>query len=221
MNSHFLKIMRSIICLVFFFISASPIYAAKSDKLDMQMVLDLNKNNGLVEIVEGKDNAPVVIVEYASLTCPHCADFYLNVLPQIREKYIKTGKVRFIFRELAWDPYALAGSVIARCVSPIRYEGVVRAFFSNQSEWLLGTADHARDYIFQVGKNAGLTQDQITACLENKKIINAIDNNFKLAHDKLGIDGTPAFIINGAKHVGDMSFKQISMMIDAALASAK
>ncbi|MCB1529781.1 MAG: DsbA family protein [Rhodospirillales bacterium] len=143
----------------------------------------------------GEPKAPVKVVEYSSLTCGHCAHFHKDTLPAIKEKYISTGQVYFQFEDFPLNAPALQASLIARCLPENRYIGFVDLLFKTQDTWALRA-----DYIVpltQDAKLAGLGEDGVEACLENKKIRNEIADAIKHATGKWNIRSTPSFIISG------------------------
>ncbi|WP_332060660.1 MULTISPECIES: DsbA family protein [unclassified Bartonella] len=164
--------------------------------------------------VEGEANAPVTIIEYASLTCAHCAHFYNDILPQIRKKYIKTGKVKLIFRDFAYDPRATAGFMLARCVPEDRYFPLIEVLFQKQHEW--AWAQDALTPLKKIGLMAGLTDEKFNSCLKNQSILEEVNASFE--HGKeLGVTATPTFFINGNKYEGVMSVETFFSVIDSFL----
>ena len=161
----------------------------------------------------GVDNAPVQIVEYASATCGHCGDFHTKTLPEIKEKYIDTGKVKFVLRDLPWDNRAFAVSTIARCSGD--YYSFMSAFMSTQASWVA-----SKDFmgaIKQVARLGGMDGEKITECLSDETITSKITEGRGVA-EKLGVTGTPSFFINGELHPGALTVKKMSDIIDAELA---
>ncbi|WP_455475758.1 DsbA family protein [Bartonella sp. B17] len=177
--------------------------------VDMSKILQLSK---VKDKIEGEENAPVTIVEYASVTCFHCASFYNDVLPQIRKKYIKTGKAKLIFREFAFDPRATAGFMLARCVPEDRYFPLIGILFEKQQEWAF-----VRDALTPLKKiafMAGFTEESFNACLTNQSILNEVNASFE--HGKeFGVKATPTFFINGNMYEGTMSVEALSLVIDS------
>lgn len=167
------------------------------------------------DMAEGNADAPVTIIEYASLTCGHCADFYQNTLPQIREKYIKTGKVRLIFREFAYDPRAAAGFMLARCAPEDRYFLLIQVLFEKHMEWAF--ASDAKAPLLRIAKLAGFTDQSFEACLKNQKLLDGLNAVAQRGKDEFGITATPTFLINGRKYEGALSFEQMSAIIDSML----
>ncbi|EJF81985.1 DsbA family protein [Bartonella doshiae] len=179
--------------------------------VDMDEVLKAGK---VKDRVEGEENAPVTIVEYASLTCTHCANFYNDVLPQIRKKYIKTGKVRFIFREYAFDARATAGFMLARCAPEDRYFPLIEILFQKQNEWVF--VKDAVTPLKKISLMAGFTDESFKACLKNQSILEEVNASFERGRE-LGVTGTPTFFINGKMHEGVMSVESFFSVIDSFL----
>ncbi|WP_026017302.1 DsbA family protein [Bartonella birtlesii] len=186
--------------------------SAKSvSTIDMAEVLQSGK---VRDRFEGELDAPVTIVEYASLTCIHCAHFYNDILPQIRKKYIKTGKVRLIFREYAFEPRATAGFMLARCAPEDRYFPLIEVLFQKQSEWIF-----ERDVLTplkEISLKADFTDESFKACLTNQSILDEVNASFERGKE-LGVTATPTFFINGNKYEGVMSVENFSSVIDGFL----
>lgn len=168
----------------------------------------------LKEMIYGKEDAPVTIVEYASLTCPHCADFTLNTFPKIKEKYIDTGKVRLIFREFPFDPRATAAFMLARCAPEDRYFPMVNVFFQQLQQWAMAQDGEAA--LLQIAKLAGFTQESFQACLTNQELLDDI-NGVRERGSSYGVNATPTFFINGQKYAGSLSVDDMSAIIDKLL----
>ena len=168
----------------------------------------------LPEMMLGKADAPVTIVEYASMTCPHCATFHATTLPEIKTKYIDTGKARMIFREFPFDPRAEAGFMLARC-SEDKYFAMVDVLFKQQSNW--ARAEDAQAALLQISKLAGFSQESFTACLTNQKLLEDIRAVRTRGADEFKVDSTPTFFINGDKYAGALTVGELSAIIDAKL----
>ena len=179
--------------------------------VDMTKLLEPGKGK---EMVEGKADAPVTIVEYASLTCSHCGDFYRETLPSIRDKYIKTGKARLVFREFAYDARAQAGYMLARCVPEDRYFPMLQVLFERQMEW--AAADDALPPLKKIAALAGLDENGVDACLKNQSVLDEVKSSFERGKE-FGVTSTPTFFINGKKYEGALSVDEMSSVIDSFL----
>jgi protein-disulfide isomerase len=171
---------------------------------------------GAEEMSLGKADAPVTVIEYASVTCPHCAAFNEQVYPDFKAKYIDTGQVRYVFREYLTGPVpiAMAGFLIARCAGKDKYFGVIDALFRSQAEMV---QSDPRSVLFRVGNSAGLTNEQITACVSDQEQITALEGRVKKAVEQDKIMATPSFIINGKKLEGEQSLAQFDAAIQPLL----
>jgi len=170
----------------------------------------------LPDMIEGSADAPVTMVEYASFTCNHCADFATRTMPEIREKYIKTGKLRLIFREFAFDPRAAAASMLVRCVPEDRYFPFVQLLFEKQPEWAF--VQDAKPPLIQFSKLAGLDEEAFNACIARQPLLEGINATLTRGRDEFGVSATPTFFINGKKYAGALSVDALSAIIDGELA---
>ena len=168
----------------------------------------------LPEMSIGKEDAPVTIVEYMSMTCPHCAAFHRETFDAIKEKYVDTGKVRFILREFPLDNKAVAAIMLARCAPEGQGFPLVSALFKSQMTW--ATAADARGALLQMSKLAGFTQETFEACLTNQKLLDDVLKVRETGGKDFGVDSTPTFFINGQRYAGGMSVEEMSTIIDAA-----
>jgi len=176
-----------------------------------------NKENIYLDMVKGNSDAKVTIVEYASFTCPYCATFHKEIFPQLKEQYIDTGKVKFIYREVYFDAPGLWGGLLARCVSPKKYFGVVDLLYKKQSKWASGSTEkEILNELFSIGRQVGMEDEQINKCMQNKekslKMIDAYLENSKI--DK--ISSTPSLVING-KLLKPNNFDDLAVEIDKIL----
>jgi len=161
----------------------------------------------------GKADAPVTIIEYASATCPHCADFHVGALVPLKKEYIETGKVKFIFREFPFDDLALAAFMLARCVPEDKFFGVIDVIFEKQQIW---TRNNPRDELLKIAKLAGLTEESFDKCLKNEKIAKGIYEIRERGAKEFGVNSTPTFFINGKFLAGNAPFGRFKELIDAA-----
>jgi protein-disulfide isomerase len=166
------------------------------------------------DIVLGSEKAPVTIIEYASMTCPHCAHFSTTTFPELEKRYIDTGKVRFIFREFPLDPLAAAGFMLARCAGKDKFMPIVETLFAKQPEWIV---QKPVPPLMEIAKQFGFTQESFDQCLANQKVLNDIQDVRDRAAEKLGVNSTPTFFINGKKMTGDQSIESLAKEIDPYL----
>jgi protein-disulfide isomerase len=182
---------------------------AAQGTVDMAALLE---EGALPEKVIGNADAPVTIVEYASMTCPHCATFHANTLPAIKEKYIDTGKARLIFREFPFDPRAEAAFMLSRCADD-NYFAMVDVLFKQQRSW--APVDNARDALLQISRLAGFSQESFEACLTDQKLLDDIRAVRQRGADNFKVESTPTFFINGNKYSGALSIDEMSAIIDS------
>lgn len=188
--------------------------------VDMAAVL---KAGELPEMALGKEDAPVTIVEYMSMTCPHCAHFHTTTFDEIKKKYVDTGKVRFIIREFPFDPRAAAAFMLARCnpskpeelSTAEQYFPMVAMLFKQQQTW--AAADDGRAALLQMSKLAGFTEDSFTKCLTNQKLLDEVNATRERGSKEFGVNATPTFLINGKRYSGDMTVDTMSALIDSLL----
>ncbi len=156
---------------------------------------DLAQAGPLGDVALGPPDAKVTIIEYASLTCSHCAEFHKTVFPTLKSKYIDTGKVRFILREFPLDDLAAAGFMLARCAGNDKYYDIVDLLFEKQAEWAF--VKKPLEALFQLVKQAGFTQERAETCLKNQQIYAGVTAVMKRANEKFEVSSTPTFFING------------------------
>ena len=135
------------------------------------------------------------IIEYASMTCPHCSDFHNETFPKIKSDLIDTGKVKYIFRDFPLDQYAMAGTLIANCVTEDRYFDVINVLLKTQKKWI----QNGYQGLLSIAKNFGLSISQVEVCLSDEKLIKLIESNMRIATNSFGITGTPSVFVNGKK----------------------
>lgn len=176
---------------------------------------DLLAENALPDMVKGDENAPVTIVEYASMTCGFCALFHNDVWPEIDKKYVETGKVRFIMREFPLDPRAAAAAMLARCAPNDAYFAMVDVLFKQQTSW--SRAEDARPPLENIAKLAGFTQESFEACLTDQKLLDDVNSIRVRGSEEFGVSSTPTFFINGDRYSGVLPVDQLSAIIDAKL----
>jgi len=161
-------------------------------------VEELMKPGPLPDLVVGKADAPITVVEYASMTCGHCAHFHNTVFPTLKEKYIDTGKVRFIMREFPLDNLAAAASMLARCAGEGKSFPLISALFAKQDDWAFVKGD-PRPELLKFAKQAGFTQESFEKCLTDQKLLEDISAVRSRGADTFGVNATPTFFVNGKK----------------------
>ncbi|MCJ8142683.1 DsbA family protein [Ancylobacter sp. A5.8] len=171
----------------------------------------------LPDIVLGKADAPVTIVEYASMTCGHCAHFHTTTYPVLKEKYIDTGKVKLILREFPLDIVAKAAFMLARCAGDDKYYPMVTTLFENQKNWAF--SNNPAQALMAIAKQSGMTEQQFNACLSDTKLAGEIDESAKRGAQDFGVDSTPTFFINGKKIPGAMSPEDLDKELAPLLAN--
>ena len=164
-----------------------------------------------MEMALGRDDAPVTIIEYASLSCPHCAKFHEETLPALREKYIDTGKVRLVFREFPLERTAFLASIIARCAGEKRYFAFIDAFFKKQRAWY--SADDPFEALLQIARLGGLSAKDVRACVEDEALGDGILQTRLDAEQEHGISSTPSFVIDGRTYLGALTLQEIERII--------
>ena len=169
------------------------------------------------EMVLGAEDAPVTVIEYASFTCPHCADFHETSFDQLKADYIDTGKVRFIYREVYFDRPGLWASMVARCGGAEKFFPIAGMIYDTQNQWLSGGSGEAiAGALRRIGLTAGLDGAQIDACLSDAATAQALYARFEETTEADGITATPTFVIDG-EAVANKPYPQIAADIDAAL----
>lgn len=171
----------------------------------------------ITEMVIGAEDAPITMIEYASYTCPHCANFHSGTFKQLKKDYIDTGKVKFIYREVYFDRYGLWASMIARCAGPEKFFGMTDLIYQGQSEWTrAGGAPEIIDELRKIGRLAGLDNETLEACLQDGTKAQTLVTWYQENATEHGIESTPSFIINGAK-VANQSYADFKSLLDAEL----
>jgi protein-disulfide isomerase len=173
-------------------------------------ILELEAKGPLDDIPMGSESAPVTIIEYASMTCPHCAAFATTTFPKLKEKYIDTGKVKYIMREYPLDGLAAAAFMLARCAGPDKYYPLIETFFAQQQKWAVREPIPP---LTAIAKQAGFTQQSFEACINNKELLTKVQAMRDRGTQKFKVDATPTFYINGEKHSGAMSIEELDKVL--------
>ena len=181
--------------------------------------VELMAPGALPDMVMGDAKATVTVIEYASMTCPHCAHFTETTFPELKKRYIDTGKVRFIFREFPLDQLAAAAFMLARCAGETdssKYFTMIDTMFRQQRVWAV---EKPLPPLLALAKQAGFTQATFEACLQNQKLLDGIEAVRNRATDKFKVQSTPSFFINGTLFAGALTIEDMAKQIDPLLKS--
>jgi protein-disulfide isomerase len=181
---------------------------------DAQAPLQITRDDRIL----GNPDAPITIVEYASMTCPHCAHFQDDVLPEIKKQWIDAGKAKLVLRDFPLDEEALRAAMIARCAPPDRYYAFADTFFASQSKWV-GARDY-REALARLARLGGMGKEEFEACLRNKRLEDSIVQSRLVASKELDVNSTPTFFINGNKFTGAPTAQDFEVNLQAALPAA-
>lgn len=168
------------------------------------------------DMVMGSADAPVLVIEYASMSCPHCALFHEQTFPDLKEHYIQTGKVRYIFRDYPINRPALEGAMVARCAGPERYFAFLKMLLAKQSQW--AASKDSIDKIKGIVKMGGMTSETVDRCLADEKLKKQILGMRMTGEREHQVTSTPTFIVNGEKHTGVLSFAEFEKILKPLLA---
>jgi protein-disulfide isomerase len=189
----------------------------KKGRLAEVSVEELMKATGLPDMQIGKPDAPVTVVEYASMTCGHCAHFHNTVYPTLKSKYIDTGKVRLILREFPLDDRATGAAMLARCTGEGKTFPLVSALFAKQDDWAFVGKDAFVPQLSKFAKQAGFTEDSMRKCLQDQDLMDKILSNRKRATDEFGVNSTPTFFINGKRLPGGNTIEDFEKAFEPLL----
>jgi len=200
--------MKKSIIYIFFFIFSFlnlPSYG--------ETFLDISED----DFVIGDENAPITIIEYASLSCSHCSDFHNNTLGKLKDEYIDTGKVRFVFRDFPFNYPALLGSMVLRCIpGDVRYD-YMNALFQLQPNWVDRDNAKTTQELFKIMQSGGMTKEEFDTCITNVDLENKILQGVIGAQNEFNIQSTPSFLINGILVEGNKSIKEFRQIINKIL----
>ncbi len=189
-----------------------PMHEARAVELSKLLA-----DTGLPALSVGSDDAKVTIVEYASMTCPHCSRFHNDVYPKLKEKYVDTGKVRFIFREFPLDNLAAAASMLARCSGDGKALPMISVLFSKMDDWAFVRSNPV-PALFEIAKQAGFTKESFEKCLQDQALLDKLIKQKDVAAQEFKVSSTPTFFINGEKLQGAPNVENFAAVIDPLLA---
>ena len=173
------------------------------------------------DMVHGSKDAPVTMVEYASMTCPHCAAFQKEVIPLLNKDYVETGKVKVVFREYPLDGAARMASAVARCFKGDQYFSFIDLLFANQANWIKDfdgnqqlTREDILEGLSQMARQAGMPREKVESCAEDKDNLALVDGNWMEGQNRYSVNSTPTFLINGVAHAGEIPYEQLKGILD-------
>ena len=202
-----MKILRLLISFLLIFFGTSFALSNESS------VLNLTEDDFII----GNNNAPITIIEYASMSCSHCANFHNNTLPDLKKEYIDTSKVKYVFRDFPYNYPALLGSMVMRCIpSEVRYD-YMNALYKLQDRWVLKENTITRQELYKIMQTGGMTKENFDTCLSNVDLENKILQEVIAAQSEFNIRSTPSFLINGELLEGDKSIKVFRQILDKIL----
>ena len=190
---------------IFFLFVLTPIYG--------ESALDITEK----DFVIGNEEAKITIIEYASLSCSHCADFHVNTLETLKKEYIDTGKVKMVFRDYPFNYPALLGSMVLRCIPENYRYDYMNALFKLQTDWVNKKNKKTIQELYKIMQSGGMTKDEYDACIYNTELENEILKGVMEAQNQFNIKSTPSFIINGKLIEGNKSIKEFRQIIDKIL----
>ncbi len=194
-------------------IGCGPVAAAPDANATSKVPQDeLMASEALPDVVQGKADAPVTMIEYASMTCTHCAHFHETTYPTLIKNYVDTGKVRFILREFPLDPLATAGFMLARCEGADKRTAVVDLLFDQQKNWAF--VDKPLEALEGILKQTGMTKDQFEGCLKDQKLYDQVNEVRDRGAQKFGVSATPTFYVNGQKVSGELDPANLAKLLD-------
>ncbi len=164
----------------------------------------------------GRADAPVTMIEYASLTCSHCAAFHNETLPEIKKNYIDTGKVRLVYHDFPLGQLAMAAAMVARCSGEKNFFPMIGALFSSQKSW--AHSNTPLEALAGIARLSGMSEDDVDDCIDNEQLFGALKSRADQDGKRLGIQSTPTFFVEGTKVPGNLPYKDFKEVLDAAIA---
>jgi protein-disulfide isomerase len=199
---------------------AAPAAAEETAPADLQAIAGVP----LGDMAEGSVDAPITLIEYASMTCSHCATFQQTTFPLLKRDFIDTGKVRFILREFPLDPYAIDASILARCTGEENFFPVVDKLFAEQGKWMPApgpinevSQNATRGRLADYGEAVGTSEEQFEACLRNKPLKEQIANRMEEAKSRYNVQATPSIVINGTLYEGSRAYGDLAKFLNDQL----
>ena len=201
--------MKTISCILSYFFILLFFYTP----VNGATVLDITED----DFVIGETNAPITIIEYASLSCSHCADFHINTLGELKKEFVDTGKIKIVFRNFPFNYPALLGSMVLQCIpEDVRYN-YMNALFQLQPNWVVRENAKSTQELFKIMQSGGMTKEEFDSCINNKELESKILQVVINAQNEYNIRSTPSFLINGLLLEGNKSIKEFRQIIDKIL----
>jgi protein-disulfide isomerase len=194
--------------------AVSPPVVRAADTASPAALLQINKDDRIL----GNPDAPITIVEYASMSCPHCAHFTNDILPELKKKWIDTGKAKLVLRDFPLDKLALEAAMVQRCAPPDRFYAFVDTYFGDQQQWV--TAQDSQAAIARLAELGGMSKSEVDACLKNSALENRILGERLVASKDLGVDATPTFFVNGTKFQGEPTVAEFDKLLSTLAAKS-
>ena len=190
-----------LICFFLLFITSSTL---------SKTILNITENDFII----GNNNAPITVIEYASMSCNHCADFHIKTLPKLIENYVDTGKIKIVFRDFPFNYPALLGSMVLRCIpKDARYQ-YTQALYKLQHKWVNRENNKTTQELYKIMQGGGMTKEEFNSCIKNVNLEKNILEDLMDAQNEFNIKSTPSFLINGLLVEGNKSLKDFSKIID-------
>ena len=204
-------------------LNQSPQTAALDQKFALPFAANAQSSDAdaeateIIDMVQGAEDAPITVIEYASFTCPHCARFHSDVYKLLRKNYIDTGKIKFIFREVYFDKYGMWASMIARCSGPDRFFGMTDLILNSQNTWARAGDDLAIvEALRKIGRLSGMEDAALDSCLQDGNKLRALVGWYKENAQRDGIQSTPSFLIDGQPYK-NMNYEEFAKILDEKL----
>ena len=199
---------------------SAPLPPALSTAAEAQEATVSSEVATVPDMILGKLDAPVEVIEYASFTCPHCANFHDAVFDKLKKNYIDTGKVKFIYREVYFDKFGLWAAMVARCAGPEKYFPVSDMIYDTQKEWIGdGQPATIAENLRKIGSKTGMSKEALDACMNDNEKAKAMVAAYQSNAKKDDVSGTQTFIVNGEKHSGEMAYEEFAKILDEKLAN--
>lgn len=174
-----------------------------------------DNEDAMKEMVLGNKDARVTVIEYASLGCPHCANFHSGTFVDVKRDYIDTGKIKFIFRDFPLGRPALAATMISRCAGSAKFFGMVDIFFRSQQQW--SRAENPMEALTKIARFGGMSSEDVQACFQNQELLDHINTQAEKGAKEHEINATPSFVIDGETISGGMPYEDFKKLLDKAL----